>query len=204
MAIQSRIRGIDRAARAAAKGPVQRAWTLGHYTLPPLQPLSEDALSHIHEASLAILQEIGLDLLSPAMRSIAAAQGADVRNDSERVRFPREVVEHHLRQAPARFTIHGRGPGRDLDIGGDAAVFGCVSSAPNSSGLGRERHSGTFDDFRDFVRLGHALNAIRATPPERGYALILPQVRAIGERRRLEALFGDVSRRLTAASREVA
>ena len=33
-------------------------------------------------------------------------------------------------------------------------------------------------------------------------ALILPQVRAIGDRRRLEALFGDVSRRLTAASRE--
>lgn len=156
----SRGAGIDRAARIAAKGPAQRPWTLGHYTLPPLQPLSEEALERIHQASLTILEEIGLDLLSPAMRSIAATQGADVRSGSERVRFPREVVEHHLGQAPARFTIHGRGPGRDLDIGGDAAVFGCVSSAPNCSGLGRARHSGSFEDFRDFVRLGHALNAI--------------------------------------------
>jgi trimethylamine--corrinoid protein Co-methyltransferase len=160
MTAPARSRGIDRAGRAAAKGPAQRAWTLGHYTLPPLQPLSEDALERIHQASLTVLQEIGLDLLSPEMRAIAAEQGADVRCGSERVRFPRDVVEHHLRQAPARFTIHGRGPGRDLDIGGDAAVFGCVSSAPYCSGLGRERHSGRFEDFRDFVRLGHALNAI--------------------------------------------
>lgn len=160
MSAHIRSRGIDRAARITAKGPAQRAWTMGHYALPPLQPLSEDALERIHQASLTILQEIGLDLLSPSMRSIAAAQGADVRAGSERVRFPQEVVEHHLRQAPSRFKLHGRGPGRDLDIGGDASVFGCVSSAPNCSGLGQERHSGTFEDFRNFVRLGHALNAI--------------------------------------------
>jgi trimethylamine--corrinoid protein Co-methyltransferase len=160
MPTHTRTRSIDRAARFAAKGPAQRAWTLGHYPLPPLQPLSEDALAHIHDASLTILQEIGLDLLSPTMRAIAAAHGADVRRDSERVRFPRDVVEHHICQAPDRFTIHGRGPGRDLEIGGDAAVFGCVSSAPNCSGLGRDRHSGTFEDFRNLVRLGHALNAI--------------------------------------------
>lgn len=160
MPAPTRSRGIDRAARTAAKGPVQRAWTLDRYTLPPLQPLSADGLDRIHEASLQILEEIGLDLLSPAMRSIAKAQGADVCAGTERVRFARDVVLHHLAQAPERFTIHGRGPGRDLDIGGDAAVFGCVSSAPNCSGLGQERHSGTFEDFRNFVRLGHALNAV--------------------------------------------
>ena len=64
MATHTRHRGIDRAARAAAKGPAQRPWSLGHYTLPPLQPLSEDALERIHQASLTILQEIGLDMPS--------------------------------------------------------------------------------------------------------------------------------------------
>lgn len=160
MSTPARKRGIDRTARAAARGPAQRAWSVGRHTLPPLEPLSPQALDQIHEASLTVLQEIGMDLLSPTVRAIAAVQGADVRPGVERVRFPRDVVEHHLRQAPARFTIHGRGPGRDLEIGGDAAVFGCVSSAPNCSGLGRERHSGSFEDFQDFVRLGHALNAI--------------------------------------------
>ncbi len=145
----SRARGIDRAARAAAKGPSQLSFAVGRHTLPPLSPLSAEAVERIHQTSLTILEEIGVDLLSPAMRTIARSSGADVRPGEERVRFGRDVVEHYLSMVPAEFTIHGRGPGRDLAIGGENAVFGCVSSAPNCSGLGRERHSGTFEDFRN-------------------------------------------------------
>lgn len=128
--------------------------------MPALSPLPEEAIESIHRASLTILEEIGVDLLSPAMRQIAQANGADVRPGDERVRFGREVIAHHISNAPREFIIRGRGPGRDLPIGGDHTVFGCVSSAPNCSGLGQDRHSGTFEDFRNFVKLGHALNAI--------------------------------------------
>ena len=152
--------GIDRAARAAAKGPAQRPFAVLRHSLPPLSPLPEEAVERIHQASLTILEEIGVDLLSAEMREIARASGADVRHGEERVRFGRDVIAHHLSSAPREFTIFGRGPGRDLAIGGRNAAFGCVSSAPNCSGLGQERHSGTFADFRDFVKLGHALNAI--------------------------------------------
>ncbi|MEY3081904.1 MAG: hypothetical protein RJA94_1889 [Pseudomonadota bacterium] len=156
----SRTRNIDRAARSAAKGPAQRAFSVGHYSMPPLMPLSGEAIEAIHQASLTILEEIGVDLMSPTMREIAARNGADVRPGEERVRFGREVVEHHAGLAPQHFTITGRGPGRDLQIGGENVVFGCVSSAPNCSGLGQDRHAGTFEDFRNFVKIGHGLNAI--------------------------------------------
>ncbi len=155
-----RTRNIDRAARSAARGPAQLAFSVGHYSMPPLMPLSGDAIEAIHQASLTILEEIGIDLMSPAMREIAARCSADVRPGEERVRFGRAVVEHYIGLAPERFTIVGRGPGRDLQIGGENVVFGCVSSAPNCSGLGQDRHAGTFEDFRNFVKIGHGLNAI--------------------------------------------
>lgn len=155
-----RTKGIDRAARTASKGPVQRRFDVLHHTMPALAPLSEEAIEAIHQASLTILEEIGVDLLSPAMREIARARGADIQTGDERVRFGREVIMHHLSTVPREFTIFGRGPGRDLPIGGEHTAFGCVSSAPNCSGLGQSRHSGTFEDFRNFVKLGHGLNAI--------------------------------------------
>ena len=94
------------------------AFSVGHYSMPPLMPLSGDAIEAIHQASLTILEEIGIDLMSPAMREIAARCSADVRPGEERVRFGRAVVEHYIGLAPERFTIVGRGPGRDLQIGG--------------------------------------------------------------------------------------
>ena len=63
-----RTRNIDRAARSAARGPAQLAFSVGHYSMPPLMPLSGDAIEAIHQASLTILEEIGIDLMSPAMR----------------------------------------------------------------------------------------------------------------------------------------
>lgn len=156
----ARARNIDRAARVASRGPVQKPFSVLQHSLPPLSPVSPEGIESIHRASLTILEDIGLDLLSPAMREIARAGGADVRPGEERVRFSRDVIAHHLASAPRAFTIFGRGPGRDLPIGGDHAAFGCVSSAPNCSGLGQDRHPGTFEDFRNFVKLGHQLNAV--------------------------------------------
>ncbi|MEZ5776399.1 MAG: trimethylamine methyltransferase family protein [Hyphomicrobiaceae bacterium] len=151
---------IDRKARSAAKGPRQGPWRIGSRGTAPVELLGREDIERIHLASLGVLEEIGIDILSPAMREIARKAGADVKPGSERVRFGREVVDHHIGLAPATFTIEGRAPGRDLPIGAHNTVMGCVSSAPNCSGLGGGRRGGTFEDYRRFIKLGHALNAI--------------------------------------------
>jgi trimethylamine--corrinoid protein Co-methyltransferase len=151
---------IDKSARASAKGPRQRAF--GHASNPmrPLEPLRPEEVERIHEASLRVLEEIGIDILSPGMIEIARKAGASTAPGEVRVRFAKEVVEHFVALAPPEFVIKGRGPDRDLPIGGATTVFGCVSSAPNCSGLGAGRRSGTFEDYRKLVKLGHSLNAI--------------------------------------------
>lgn len=151
---------IDRQARGAAKGPRQLDWQPAARTLAPLAPLSDDEVEHIHLTSLRILEEIGVEVLSPSMVDIATKAGAIRGADKQRLRLGHDVVEHFIALAPSQITIRGRGPNRDLHLGGRTTAFGCVSSAPNCSGLGATRHSGTFEDYRKLVKLGHSLNAI--------------------------------------------
>jgi trimethylamine--corrinoid protein Co-methyltransferase len=154
-----RVRAVDRAARTAAQeGPRQAGWRVAARALGTLPLVSDEAVERIHEASLTILSEIGVDFLSAEARAIAAAAGAEVAG--ERVRLDPALVMGLIAQAPARFTLHGRGAGRDLPVGDGATLWGAVASPPHCSGLGAGRRPGRFADFEAFVRLGDQLDAI--------------------------------------------
>ena len=56
------------------------------HRLPPTPMVSEDELEAIHNASLTILEEMGMDFMHPGAREILKKAGADVREGSERVR----------------------------------------------------------------------------------------------------------------------
>ena len=79
--------------------------------------ISADELEAIHDASLRILEQIGMEFLDPEARSVARAHGADVDEAEQRVRFPREVVASAIATVPREFTLHSWNPGRSLRIG---------------------------------------------------------------------------------------
>jgi trimethylamine--corrinoid protein Co-methyltransferase len=124
----------------------------------PIEILADDALDRIHDASMTILEEIGMDFLSEEARTIAKEAGAEVRAGEERVRFDRGLIEEMVAKAPSSFRLHARNPAHDLAIGGDALIFCMVASAPNCSDLEGGRRRGNAKDFEDFVRLGQQLN----------------------------------------------
>ena len=64
--------------------------------------LSTDEVEAIHEASLTILERIGMEFLDGESRSIMRAAGADVDEETQRVRFPRELVVSSVAKAPYR------------------------------------------------------------------------------------------------------
>jgi trimethylamine--corrinoid protein Co-methyltransferase len=149
-----------RAAEAAAgqppfRQPVRR--------FPAVALVGEDELEAIHDASLTILEEIGMDFLDAGARAILKRAGADVREGSERVRFDRGLILERIRTAPARFTLHARNPAHDLHFGGDHVIFAQVASAPNCSDALRGRRPGSHEDFRNLVRLAQHYNAIHMT-----------------------------------------
>ena len=119
--------------------------------------ISDDELESIHDSSLLVLRDIGMDFLHPKATQMLAAAGADV--DGERVRFDPQMVTELISNAPAEFVIHAPNPARDLLIGGNSVVFGSVASAPNVVDRKGGRRTGNRTDFRNLVRLAQCLDS---------------------------------------------
>ncbi|MBX6321841.1 MAG: trimethylamine methyltransferase family protein, partial [Rhodospirillaceae bacterium] len=117
-------------------------------------------IERIHEASLHILEEMGLELMSAEALDLLARAGAKVDRDSGRVRLDRHFVLEQVAKAPRSFTLHARNPARSVTIGGRHVAFCAVSSAPNCSDLDGGRRPGNFADFCNFLRLIQSLDII--------------------------------------------
>ena len=88
----------------------QAPWKSLRYHNPPYALLGEDAIEHIHQAALSILQETGMVILADSARAHYAAAGFDVTPGSERVRFESALIESLVAQAPSGFTLQARNP----------------------------------------------------------------------------------------------
>ncbi len=141
-------------------GVEQLDWQQPRNPYRPVEVVSADELESIHEASLQILQEVGMDFLHEEAKQILKEAGADVAPDGDRVRFDRGLVEAALGKAPRHFTLHARNPARNLEIGEGWCAFCSASSAPNSADRDRGRRPGNIEDYRAFLKLGQGLNII--------------------------------------------
>jgi len=128
----------------------------------PTEAVSADALEAIHQASLTVLEEIGIDFLHDGAKEILRTAGADVAAGSNRVRFDRGLVESQLGKAPQQFTLHARNPARSVEIGGNYIAFCSVASAPNAADRDGGRRSGNRADYQSFIKLGQMLEAVHA------------------------------------------
>ena len=126
----------------------------------PIEVLRPEQIEAIHDASMRILENTGLEFMSDEAIAILAANGAAVDRASRRVRFDRGLVAEWIAKAPPRFTLHARNPARSVEIGGNAVVFCAVSGAPNCSDLDRGRRPGRFADFCELLKLVQSLDVI--------------------------------------------
>ncbi len=138
----------------------QLPWRVPRNPYRPIEVLSEDQIEAIHDTSMQILEEIGMDFLHPEARDILERAGARVEAGGERVRFERGLIEAALAHAPPSFTLHSRNPAHDLTIGANHITFATVGSAPNVSDLERGRRVGNFEDYCDLIRLAQAFNVV--------------------------------------------
>lgn len=161
--------GARRAGRSGARrsrrvgqqaGFTQPPWKTIVNPYAPAEILNDEQIERIHDASLTILEEVGMDFLLEEARDILAKAGAEVTPGSERVRFDRAMILEAVAKAPSEFTLHARNPARHLPIGGRNFITSMVASAPNCSDSDTGRRVGNQADFRNFIRLGQKLNII--------------------------------------------
>jgi trimethylamine--corrinoid protein Co-methyltransferase len=76
------------------------------------KPLTDGQVKQIHEASLAILARIGVQVEEPEALQLFKESGAVV--EDSRVRLSQSLVEDALDKAPSRVRLAGRDPENDL------------------------------------------------------------------------------------------
>ena len=140
--------------------PQQVPWRQPTRRFAPVDLVGEEEIEAIHETSLQILSEIGMDFLNPEARRMLAEAGARVDPDSARVRFDPDFIEATIATAPSEFTLHARNPERNLHMGGDSVAFTAVSSPPNVSDEAGGRRVGNRKDFQNLIRLAHTINTV--------------------------------------------
>ena len=131
----------------------------------PIAALSQDHVAHVHSAALGYLRDEGTKVSLPEARAIFAEAGADVDDAEMMVRLDPAMVDAALESAPSKFTIHAANPERNLHVGGRNIQLLPVAGPPFVADLERGRRSGTFADFKNFVRMTQNFDVMAATAP---------------------------------------
>jgi trimethylamine--corrinoid protein Co-methyltransferase len=146
--------------RRVGGGIPQVPWRRLRNPFRPVEILSADQVEAIHQASLRILSEIGMEVLGDRALDAFTRAGARVDRLSRSVRLDPDEVEALVALAPRTFTLHARNPERDVIFGDDHVVFCAVGGPAFVSDLDRGRRAGNATDFTDYVRLIGALDVI--------------------------------------------
>ena len=91
----------------------------------PFQPMnifSEDEIESIHEASLKVLCDTGMDIQSPRAVEILKREGAMIDGDGRRARFDPDFIMEKIATTPSEFTLHGRHKERHVHVGGRSVI----------------------------------------------------------------------------------
>lgn len=95
------------------------------------QLLSPGQADQVHDASLELLESLGILVHNPKARGIFERHGCRVDGQSGIVKIPRSVVEHYRQAFVPTFTFRGRDPRFDKTIPDDSPVIVTASSAPD-------------------------------------------------------------------------
>ena len=160
MGAEATRRKKSRPRRSRAPCLQQSSWSRVSNVFPHVEPLSADQIEAVHDASMRILENLGIEVMNRRTCDLFAEAGADVDRSTGVVRIDRGLLEERIATAPSRFTLTAANPDRAVEIGGDALVFGLVAGPPNVSDAERGRRPATMDDYRDFIRLAQYFNII--------------------------------------------
>ncbi len=154
--LNRRVRNHAKAHSAIPQLPARRV----RNPYPPMELLSADQVEAIHAASLHILENFGIEVMSPRALALFEAAGATVDHATQNVRLDRGLVAEKIRTAPSSYTLKPRNAANTVHLGGDTLNFTLVAGPPNVHDMERGRRAGNLADYSDFIRLAQHFNAI--------------------------------------------
>ena len=144
--------------------------------LPYSEPLDRDQIERIHDASMGILEEVGVDFRDPV--ALADWKKAGARIEGERVRMDRGLIMELIASVPSSVTLHARDPRKSVTLGEGRSIFVPMTGAPFIRDLNDERRWGSLDDLHNFHKLSHMAPALHST----AHVICEPMDKPVGHR----------------------
>ena len=157
---ETRQRRGRRGAASAVKDEPRRDWRGIRRALQPIEALPQPHVDAIHDATLRLLAEIGIEFMSPEARDVFRRAGADVDDATGLVRLPADLVMRTIAMAPSSFTITPRNPGNRLQVGGNHVNFSLVAGPPFVHDQINGRRGGNMTDYERLIRLAQSFDVI--------------------------------------------
>jgi trimethylamine--corrinoid protein Co-methyltransferase len=166
----------------------------------PLEVLEAEQIERLHQASLHILENIGLDFMDAETLSLWEQAGAQVDHAAQHVRLDRGLVLGLVAKAPASFRWRARNPANDLFIGENAITFAPQGGVAYVTSLEHGRQRGTMRDYENFLKLnqmsgvihyaGEQLIAPHEVPASLRHLKRLPLAFTLSDKAAMEAAHG--------------
>lgn len=122
------------------------------------QLLTEEDVIKIHENSLRILEEVGVNMFYEPATELLAKHGAKV--DGSRVYFPKELVEKALSTCPSSFTLYSRNPARNVVFNTEDTHYCGPGGSTFVMDMDKGRRRSTKEDFINLIKLYQSMDLI--------------------------------------------
>ena len=127
------------------------------------KPLTEEDITKIHETSMRVFSEIGVQINFAEARTLFGDAGAEIEKSSRVVKVPSDLVQELISKAPSMVTLCGRADNGELncEIGGDKVYMGTGGTALNVQDTGSsDSRRSQLKDVMNMARLAEALDNI--------------------------------------------
>ncbi|WP_299850762.1 trimethylamine methyltransferase family protein [uncultured Roseovarius sp.] len=141
-----------------------KAWRQWVNPYPPIEQFSADQIEEIHLASLKVLRDTGIRVLSDPARAHYLNAGMTSGADNV-IHFDPDLVMDLIGQAPSAVTLKSRASDRNVIIGGRNVGITTSAGSPNCSDLQGGRRPGTQADFDKFCKVAQSFDVIHLFGP---------------------------------------
>jgi len=130
--------------------------------MPLVEPMTPEQVEKIDNASMDILEEVGVVFRDEQAIADWKSVGATVK-DGDRVHLDRGLIRELIKTIPSSFKFHARNPENNLPFGNDHSIFVPMTGAPYLRDINDKRRGPTLDDLANFHKLSHMLPAIHSS-----------------------------------------
>ncbi len=131
------------------------------HNLPLTEPLNQDQINRIDNASMDILENTGIHFRDKVALEDWRSIGAKIVGET--VFLDRFLIKDLIKSIPETFTYHARNPKNNLDFGKNYSMFVPMTGAPYLRDLEDKRRNPTLEDLANFHKLSHMLPSMHSS-----------------------------------------